>query len=227
MMQRQGVLAMLLMCGASALAQEAQPQPPAGSSELELFSLESQMEQSVSTSTKTEQRAAQTPAVGTGVRAEEFQQRGYTSLAEVLRAVPGFYDVYAGVHHNVGLRGINGGEQAAGNVIKLMIDGHPVDYRPTTGNFFGEELIPLQAIERVEIIRGPASALYGANAFLAVVNVITKSGEAIQGARLVAQGAVVRNHPGGGGGIVMGGAAGPLDVIVGVNYLYLDRSGLP
>jgi iron complex outermembrane receptor protein len=82
-------------------------------------------------------------------------------------------------------------------------------------------------IERVEIIRGPASALYGANAFLAVVNVITRSGEAIQGARLVGQGALVRNHPGGGGGVVMGGAAGPLDVIVGVNYLYLDRSGLP
>src|SRR5436309_1376666 len=129
MMRLKGAIAVLLLCSATALAEETQPQP-AQSSELELFSLESQMEQSVSTSTKTEQRAAQTPAVITVVTAEEIQQRGYTSLADVLRAVPGFYDVYDGVHHNVGVRGISGGEDADGNVIKLMIDGHPVDYRP-------------------------------------------------------------------------------------------------
>jgi iron complex outermembrane receptor protein len=212
----------------SALAQPQESAPPApAGNEMELFSLESQMEQSVSTSTKTEQRAAQTPAVVTVVTAEEIQARGYTSLAEILRSIPGFYDVYDLVHHNVGVRGINGGEGAAGSVIKVMIDGHPVDYRPTTGNYFGEELIPLDAIERVEVIRGPASALYGANAFLGVVNIITKSGELIQGAHLIGQGALIRNHPGGGGGAVMGGAMGPVDVLVGANYDYLDRTGLP
>jgi iron complex outermembrane receptor protein len=140
--------------------------------------------------------------------------------------VPGFYDVYDGTTHNVGIRGINGGENASGNVVKLMIDGQPVDYRPTTGNFFGEELIPIDCVERVEIVRGPASALYGANAFLGVINVVTKSGAAINGVHLVGQGALVREHPGGGGGVVMGGKSGPVDVLVGANYLYLDRSGL-
>jgi len=201
-------------------------EPPPEKSELDLFALDSQLEQQVVSSTKTEQRTAQAPATITVIGAEEIQQRGYTSLADILRAVPGFYDVYDLVTHNIGVRGINGGARASGSVIKVMIDGHPVDYRPTTGNFFGEELIPLQVVERVEIIRGPASALYGANAFLGVVNVITKSGESINGARLVGQGAVVRNQPGGGGGIVVGGASGPVDVIAGVNYLYLDRSGL-
>jgi outer membrane receptor for ferrienterochelin and colicins len=235
---RSGALAVLLAWTTTVAAQEPTttsppppPPPPAAapaqSSELELFSLESQMEQSVSTSTKTEQRAAQTPAVVTVVTAEEIQARGYTCLADVLRAIPGFYDAYDLVHHNIGVRGINGGENAAGNVIKVMIDGHPVDYRPTTGNFFGEELIPIDMVDRVEIIRGPASALYGANAFLGVVNVITKSGESIAGAHVIGQGALVRSHPGGGGGIVVGGAAGPVDVIVGANYLYLNRSGLP
>jgi len=226
MMPRAVLIGMMVAVAAGPAHAQEGPPAPAPSSELELFSLESQMEQSVSTSTKTEQRAAQTPAVVTVVTSDEIQARGYTSLADVLRAVPGFYDVYDGVHHNIGVRGVNGGENAAGNVIKLMIDGHPVDYRPTTGNFFGEELIPLEAVERVEIIRGPASALYGANAFLGVVNVITRSGEQIQGARIAGQGALVRNHPGGGGGIVMGGSSGAVDALVGANYLYLDRSGL-
>lgn len=224
------LLFVVVMAGWGAVAAGQEPPPAApggpGSSELDLFSLESQMEQSVSTSTKTAERAAQTPAVVTVITAEEIQQRGYTSIADVLRAVPGFYDAYDLVHHNIGVRGINGGENAAGNVLKVMIDGQPVDYRPTTGNFFGEELIPLDVVDRVEIIRGPASALYGANAFLGVVNIITKSGAQIDGAHLIGQGALVRTHPGGGGGLVMGGSSGPIDVIVGANYTYLDRSGL-
>jgi iron complex outermembrane receptor protein len=196
-----------------------------GPSELDLFALDSQLEAQVVSSTKTQTRGAQAPAVVTVISAEELQARGYSSLADVLRVVPGFYDVFDLTTHNVGVRGINGGLYAAGNVIKVMIDGHPVDYRPTTGNFFGEELIPLGAIERIEIIRGPASALYGANAFLGVVNIITRSGEST-GFRLVGQGALVREHPGGGGGALAGGAGGNVDVLVAANYLFLNRSGL-
>jgi outer membrane receptor protein involved in Fe transport len=194
--------------------------------DIQELSLDDLLNPEVKIATGTELHAAQTPAIVTVISADEIQARGYASLAEILRAVPGFYDVYDGVTHNVGIRGINGGQDASGNVLKLMIDGQPVDYRPTTGNFFGEELIPIDVIERVEVIRGPASALYGANAFLGVINVVTKSGEAIQGAHVVGQGALVREHPGGGGGAVLGGKSGPVDVIVGGNYNYLDRSGL-
>jgi len=194
--------------------------------DIQQVSLEELLNPSVKVATGAESHAAQTPAIVTVINADEIQARGYTSLADILRAVPGFYDVYDGVTHNVGIRGINGGQNAAGNVLKLMIDGQPVDYRPTTGNFFGEELIPIDVIDRVEIVRGPASALYGANAFLGVVNVVTRSGASINGAHLVGQGALVRNHPGGGGGVVLGGKSGPIDVLAGANYLYLDRSGL-
>jgi outer membrane receptor for ferrienterochelin and colicins len=185
-----------------------------------------QLEQEVTISTKTEQRAAETPAVVTVVTGAEIQTRGYHNLAEVLRAVPGFYDVYDMVSHNVGVRGINGGPRASGSVIKLMIDGHPTDYRPTTGNHFGEELIPLPLIERVEIIRGPASALYGANAFLGVVNVVTKRGQDLAGARLVMVGTMRGRQPGGGLGVILGHEAGPVDVAVGAELQQIDRSGL-
>jgi iron complex outermembrane receptor protein len=194
--------------------------------DIQQLSLEELLNPSVKVATGKESHAAETPAVVTVINADEIQARGYTSLADILRAVPGFYDVYDGTTHNVGIRGINGGQNASGNVVKLMIDGQPVDYRPTTGNFFGEELIPIDCIERVEIVRGPASALYGANAFLGVINVVTRSGASINGVHLVGQGALVREHPGGGGGVVMGGQSGPIDVLAGANYLYLDRSGL-
>ena len=77
-------------------------------------------------------------------------------MADVLRTVPGFYDVYDLVSHDVGVLGINGG----GSVLKVVIDGQPVPFHPNTGSFFGQELVPIEAVDRVEIIRGPASALY-------------------------------------------------------------------
>jgi outer membrane receptor protein involved in Fe transport len=192
-------------------------------SDLDLASL---LEVPVVSSTKTKQRGAATPAVVTVISGEEIRNHGYGSIAEALRNVPGLYDVYDLVTHNVGVRGVSGGARASGNVIKLMIDGLPVDFRPTTGNFFGEELIPLELVDRVEIIRGPASALYGANAFLGVVNVITRHGRELSGLRLVGQGRTVRNLPGGGGGLVLGGGEGDLELIAGVNAGYTDRSGL-
>ena len=181
----------------------------------------------VVSSTKTKQRAAQTPAVVTVISNEEIRARGYATLADVLRTVPGFYDVYDLASHNVGVRGINGGARASGNVLKVMIDGHPVDFRPTTGNFYGLELIPLAAVERVEVIRGPASALYGANAFLGVVNIITKSGFEARGARGLGRVAVIQGHPGGGGGLTLGGSEGAVDVMFAGELGVYERSGLP
>ena len=194
--------------------------------DFEAIEVDSQMEQPVISSTKLPKRAASVPAVVTVINAVEIQARGYTSLAEILRGVPGFYDVYDLVTHNVGVRGINGGAQASGNVLKLMIDGQPVDFRSTTGNFFGEELIPIDMIERVEIIRGPASALYGANAFLGVVNIIVKSGARLAGARVVGNGALEQGHPGGGGALIVGGSTELADFVAGASGFYFDRSGL-
>jgi iron complex outermembrane receptor protein len=184
-------------------------------------------EEMVSTAALKQQRVVEAPSIVFIITGDEIRARGYASLAEALRTVPGFYDVYDLVTHNIGIRGINGGQNASGDVLKLMIDGLAVDYRPTTGNFFGEELIPLEVIERVEIIRGPASALYGANAFLGVVNVITRSGASLPGVRLIGHGNLVRDNPGGGGGFVVGGASGPLDVLLGAEWQFLNRSGLP
>jgi iron complex outermembrane receptor protein len=192
----------------------------------ELVKVGTSFVESVVSTTKFAQKAAQAPGVITVISSEEIQARGYRSLAEILRVVPGFYDVYDLVSHNVGIRGINGGARAAGNILKLMINGVRVDFRPTTGNFFGEELVPIALVDRVEIIRGPASALYGADAFLGVINVITKPGKEISGLVVQTEGRAVRTNLGGGGTVVQGDAAEHLDVVVGGRVLHEARSGL-
>jgi iron complex outermembrane receptor protein len=223
-----------LLTSGIAFAQSPTPPPSQGSDEMEAFlstnqeiaKLGSSLTEEVVSSTKTAQRGAQAPAVITVVTADEIQSRGYSNLAEILSDVPGFYDVYDLVTHNMGVRGVNGGNRASGSVIKLMIDGLPVDYEPTTGNFFGEELIPLPLIERVEIIRGPASALYGADAFLGVVNIITKTGKTLNGTRVMGMGSAVRSNFGGGGGLIQGFSTDNFDMIVGAQAEYFNRSGL-
>lgn len=191
----------------------------------EMLSMESQLQDLVVSTTRTAIRASQSPAVVTVVTAEEIQARGLTDLAAILRTVPGFYDVSDLTTHNLGVRGINGGLRAAGNVIKVMIDGVAVDFRPTTGNFFGPELIPVEAIARVEIIRGPASALYGANAFLGVVNVITKSGDALV-SQLSPRGGFIRGNPSAQGTAMAAAHTEKVDVLFAAHLAHLDRSGL-
>ncbi len=79
--------------------------------------------------------------------------------------------------HNFGVRGINAGLRAGSRIIKFMINGQPAHFRATSQSFIGSELIAMDLIERIEIIRGPVSALYDANAFVGVVNIITREAD--------------------------------------------------
>jgi len=111
------------------------------------------------------------------VSRDDIERHGYRSLAEMLRLVPGLYLVYDYVGYSVGVREVTGGYRGGTRIVKVMIDGVPISFRPDLEAFLGPEFIPVEAIERVEIAKGPLSALYGANAFLATVNVITRSPE--------------------------------------------------
>ncbi len=111
------------------------------------------------------------------VSRSDIQRHGYKSLGEMLRRVPGMYLVNDYVNHSVGVREVTGGYRGGTRIVKIMIDGFPISFRPDLEAFLGPEFIPVEAIERVEIAKGPLSALYGANAFLATVNVITREPE--------------------------------------------------
>lgn len=213
---------------ASAPDVDAQLADDYGVRKLEELSLLELLDIPVTTVSKSRKTLRNTPGVVTVITREEIQSHGYRSLADCLRRVPGFYDVYDLVFHNIGVRGVNGGGEAAGSIIKVMIDGQAVHFRPSTGNFFGEELVPLDAVERIEVVRGPASALYGANAFLGVVNVITRSGEDAAALTVAGRVGLVRDRPLHGVSAVAAGSAGEHGprLLVAAQRGFVDRSGL-
>jgi outer membrane receptor protein involved in Fe transport len=145
-------------------------------SELDLFKLDEEVRETVTSITKTKQERREAPAVVSVITREEIRARGYRSVADALRGTAGFHVIDDMVMPDAGIRGTHAGPNGASRLIKVMIDGQPVDFRPTTGNAIGIELVPIEIVERIEIIRGPVSALYGADAFLGVVSIITRRG---------------------------------------------------
>ena len=141
------------------------------------LSLEELMQIEVFTASKTSQSIENAPAIISVITEQDIKQQGFKNLGEALQSIAGVFVSTDHVTHNVSVRGINGGRNASSRTLKIMIDGQSIDFRSTSESFIGSELIPLSMVERIEIIKGPASTLYGANAFLGVINVITKKAE--------------------------------------------------
>ncbi len=130
------------------------------------------------------QRLDDAPASVTIMTAEEIRRYGYRTLGEILRSAPGFYLYYDRTYQYVGARGF-GRPGDFDTRILVLIDGHRINESVADAPPVGVEFpLDVELIERVEIIRGPGSSLYGSNALLAVVNVITKRGSDIKGLEL-------------------------------------------
>ncbi len=180
----------------------------------------------VSTASKRAESLDDAPAVITVVTRSEIERWGYQSVAEVLDHTVGFYLTDDHILPNAAVRGMTGGLGAESSVIKVMIDGRSVAYRSTSGNWLGVELIPLGAIEQIEIIRGPASALYGADAFLGVINIITVPPDQVRPVRARAAFGVSQGKPQTRLDAVGGGKVGNFDFMLGAAAEDADRSGL-
>ncbi len=128
----------------------------------------------VLTATKTATPLQATPAVVSLITADDIARYGYQSVAEALAHVAGLVESDDRLNHNFGVRGINAGAQAASRTIKILLDGQPIAFRSTQQQLIGLEFIPMSMIERIEIVRGPVSVLYGADALLGAVNIITR-----------------------------------------------------
>ncbi len=121
-----------------------------------------------------DQKVTEAPSFVSVVTADEIERYGYRTLADVLRSVPGFYTTYDRNYTYIGVRGFSRPSDYNSRFL-LLIDGHRIN-----DNFYGsayvgtEAVIDVEQIDRVEIIRGPSSSLYGTSAFFAVVNVITR-----------------------------------------------------
>lgn len=118
------------------------------------------------------------PGSITVVTAEEIKDMGARDIMDVLERVPGI-SVYRGAYNTrIQVRGIL---RTSSQDVLMMVNGFPV-----TNNYIGSGIwvynsLSVEQLQRVEVVRGPASSLYGANAFSAIINVITKSAADIDG----------------------------------------------
>ena len=198
--------------------------------DIEDFSLEELLRNPVTSATGgVEVESDVVPANVTTISRDDIIALGLQSVAEVLQSVAGLYVIDDHVLPAVAVRGISGGLRSGSRIVKVMINGTEVTFRPDLTAMLGREYLPIIAVERIEIARGPLSALYGANAFLATVNVVTRkasearsevalSTERHQGDRASGLGA--------GGSALFSTGEGPHALVLAARFDRLDRSGL-
>jgi vitamin B12 transporter len=110
----------------------------------------------------------------TVVKSEEIERRGKTSLIDALAGVPGLSFTRTGgvgATTQIKLRGGTSGQT------QVLIDGVQLNDGASTDNSFDFDTLTTSGIDRIEVLRGPQSALYGADAMTGVVNIITKRGK--------------------------------------------------
>ncbi len=145
------------------------------------ISLDSLLNIKISAASKYLQTTSEIPGSVTIITSDEISRYGYQELSEVLNSIKGFYISYDRNYSYLGVRGFSRPTDY-NNRILLLLNGHSLNENIYGSAYIGTELgINLKSVERIEIVRGPSSALYGSNAMFAVINIITKKGNAIDG----------------------------------------------
>ncbi|MDF1563868.1 MAG: TonB-dependent receptor [Deltaproteobacteria bacterium] len=173
-------LAISSLAAPSGLRAQEEPPPEEAIDEYMAMSLENLLDLQVTVATKLAKSARESPGVITVITREELLDAGARDLIDVMQLVPGFSpgtDVEGVV--GLGFRGTWGFE---GKVL-LLLDGLEMNERAYANLFLGNHY-PIEAIERIEIIRGPGSVVYGGFAELGVINVVTRSADDFRGISL-------------------------------------------
>jgi outer membrane receptor protein involved in Fe transport len=139
----------------------------------DIFSLVS--EGKVITATRTERLLKTAPQAVTVITRQQIKELGASTIGEALRFVPGMNTRVTPMGGVLGIRSL--GPSPFTERVLLLIDGTPYN-SPDKGGFPGhpayEDFFPIEHIKRIEVIKGPGSALYGQNAFFGIVNIITE-----------------------------------------------------
>lgn len=138
------------------------------------LSLEQLRNTKVTIATKSETKLTDVPSVVTIITSEQIKNIGARYLFDILQYIPGFeFSKGRTGFYNMGLRGVK--DPLTNAKLLVLKDGNPFsDIMYGTG-LSTTKRFDINSIKRIEIIRGPGSALYGRNAFIGVINIITKS----------------------------------------------------
>ena len=189
--------------------------------DLSQVSIEDLLSIEVTSASRKQQRAADVAAAVFVITHEDIRRSGMTSIPDLLRLAPGV-DV-AQINSNkwaVSVRGFNG---LYANKLLVLVDGRSVYNRLFSGVVWDAQDLLLDDIERIEVIRGPGAALWGANAVNGVINIVTK-------ATVDTHGGLVRVDAGGWGeqaAVRYGGTFGAGDYRLYSQWTGRDQSVLP
>ena len=181
------VLFFLFLASQAAHGQATQP-------DLTKVNLEDLMNIEVTSVAKKEQRLSRTAAAVFVITQNDIQHSSATNIPDLLRMVPGV-DV-AQINASkwaISIRGFNG---QYSNKLLVLIDGRTVYSPLLSGVFWDAQDVPLENIDRIEVIRGPGATVWGANAVDGVISVITKKASDTQGG-LLTQGIGTSDQAGG------------------------------
>lgn len=152
--------------------------------ELSLEELSTLKVQTVYGASKHEQKTTEAPSSVSIVTKDDIKRYGHRTLGDILNSVRGMYVTYDRSYNYIGVRGFNRPGDFGGRIL-LMVDGHRLnDGIYDTAASHTDFPLDVDLIERVEVIRGPGSSLYGNNAFFGIVNVITRRGREVDGAEV-------------------------------------------
>ena len=147
------------------------------SSDAAALSLEELLNVKVYSASKYEQKVAEAPSSMSVITADEIRKYGYRTIEEALRSLNGFYVQNHGSYSTLGVRGFAPPGDSNGRILYL-VNGHAINNNVDDSAPFGNDFpVDMDLVDRIEVVRGPSSSLYGADAFFGVVNVITRTGK--------------------------------------------------
>ncbi|HEV8538617.1 MAG TPA: TonB-dependent receptor [Bacteroidota bacterium] len=169
----------LLLTGISLLLSTSQLQAQADTTDLTKLSLEELVNITVTSVSKREEKLSEAAAAVYVITQEDMIRTGLTSIPEALRMVPGVQVAQIDANKwSITSRGFNG---RFANKLLVLIDGRSV-YSPLfSGVHWDIQDVPVEDIQRIEVIRGPGATLWGANAVNGVINIITRSAKENRG----------------------------------------------
>ena len=136
-------------------------------------SIEDLMNIEITSVSHKEQRAGDVAAAVYVVTQDDIRRSGMTTVPELLRLVPGVQ--VAQINSNKWAVSIRGFNNLFGGKVLVLIDGRTVYDRLNSGVFWESLDLPLDQIDRIEVVRGPGGATWGANAVNGMINIVTKS----------------------------------------------------